>query len=242
MNLSELILERRSIRQFKKTPVPPELIDKVLMRALNVPSSSNTQSYRMAVATGELCEQLRSELTQKYQNAQRINKLPLPLKLLQGFLADVRPDGPFHHDIQYPAELQQRRVDCGMGLYATLGIERNDRAARSRQMQRNFEFFDAPVVMFLFVNQTMGAYSALDAGIFLQTLMLCASDEGLGTCAQAALGIWTRPVLKHFDVEPGYELICGLSMGYIADHPVNRFRPKKRTLDELLLKPKISQP
>lgn len=240
MNLFELILERRSIRQFDSTPVPEELIEKIITCALNVPSSSNTQSYRLAVATGELCEQLRAELSKKYQDAQRISKQPLPLKLINGLLAGVKPDGPFHHDIQYPAELQQRRVDCGMGLYETLGIERSDREARSRQMQRNFEFFDAPVVMFLFVNQSMGAYSALDAGIFLQTLMLSATEKGLGTCAQAALGIWTKPVLKHFEIEQGYELICGLSMGYIADHPVNHFRPKKRTLDELLLKAKTS--
>ena len=238
MHLSELLNERRSIRQFEQTPVSQELIEKILSRALNVPSSSNTQSYRVAVARGPLCELLRSELTQKFQAAQRINKLPLPMKLLKGYLADVKPDGAFHHDFKYPEELQQRRVDCGMGLYATLGIERSDREARTRQMQRNFEFFDAPVVMFLFVNQTMGAYSAMDAGIFLQTLMLAASEEGLGSCAQAALGIWTKPVLKHFEVDPGYQLICGLSLGYIADHPVNRFRPKKRTLDELLLKPK----
>jgi nitroreductase len=238
MNLSELLQERRSIRQFEKKTVPQALIEKIITQSLNVPSSSNTQSYRLAIASGELCEQLRAELTQKYADAQRISKQPLPLKIVQGFLADVKPDGPFHHDIAYPAELQKRRVDCGMGLYKTLGIERSDKVARSRQMQRNFEFFDAPVVMFLFVNRVMGAYSALDAGIFLQTLMLSASDHGLGTCAQAALGIWAKPVLKHFEIEAGYELICGLSLGYVADHPVNHFRPNKRTLDELLLKPK----
>lgn len=238
MNLSELLSERRSIRQFEKKPVPQELIEKIITRALNVPSSSNTQSYRLAVASGDLCEQLRSELTQKYRDAQRITKLSFPLKIIQGLLADVKPDGPFHHDIKYPPDLQQRRVDCGMGLYQTLGIKRSDREARARQMQRNFEFFDAPSVMFLFVHKSMGAYSALDAGIFLQTLMLSASDEGLGTCAQAALGIWAKPVHKHFQIEAEYQLICGLSLGYIADHPVNQFRPDKRTIDELLLKPK----
>jgi nitroreductase len=242
MTLSELLAARRSIRQFEKTPVPPELVEKIISRALQVPSSSNTQSYRLALASGALCEQLRTELTRKYQDAQRINKLPLPLKLIQGALSGVKPDGPFHHDIRYPPELQQRRVDCGMGLYKTLGIERTDREGRSRQMQRNFEFFDAPVVMFLFVNRSMGAYSALDAGIFLQTLMLVASDEGLGTCAQAALGIWTKPVLRHFEIEPDYQLICGLSLGYIADHPVNGFRPQKRMLSEVLCPAKTGKP
>ncbi len=238
MNLTELLDKRRSIRQFEKTPVEKACLDAIISKALNVASSSNTQSYRLAIASGQLCEQLRAELTKKYQDAQRISQRPLPLKFIEGFLAGVKPDGPFHHDIRYPEELQKRRVECGMGLYKTLGIERHDREARSRQMQRNFEFFDAPVVMFLFVNKKMGAYSALDAGIFLQTLMLSATEQGLGTCAQAALGIWTRPVCRHFEIEPDYQLICGVSLGYIAEHPVNHFRPEKRTLEEILCPPK----
>ena len=82
--------------------------------------------------------------------------------------------------------------------------------------------------MFLFINRKLQTQSSLDAGIFLQSLMLSAIDYGLGTCAQGALAIWTTPIKKHFQVDDDYKLICGLSLGYPSDHCVNKFSPSKR--------------
>lgn len=128
-----------------------------------------------------------------------------------------------------------------MGLYETLGIGREDHAARNRQMRRNFEFFGAPSVLFIYVNGKLGHYSALDAGIFLQSLMLAALDVGLGTCTQAALAIWASPVRKHFQVEPGYKLLCGVSIGYPAKQRVNLYRPERRPVEALKLHPQAVQ-
>lgn len=68
------------------------------------------------------------------------------------------------------AGLQPRRRETGHGLYALLGIGRNDGAARDRQMRRNFEFFGAPTVIFLFAHKGLREFSVLDAGIYLQTV------------------------------------------------------------------------
>ena len=105
-------------------------------------------------------------------------------------------------------------------------------------MARNFSFFDAPTALFVFCESSLGAYSALDTGIFLQSLALAAEERGLGTCMQAALATWAGPVKARFDIPENYKLICGVSVGYKADHKVNSFAPKRRPLDELLLKPK----
>ena len=45
------------------------------------------------------------------------------------------------------------------------------------------------MALFLFVHKDLKAYAALDAGIFLQTIMLSAHSKGLGTCAQGALAL-----------------------------------------------------
>ena len=68
----------------------------------------------------------------------------------------------------------------------------------------------------------------LDAGIFLQTLMLSAHANGLGTCAQGALATWPTLVRREFDVPEHYKLICGVSIGYASDHPVNEYNPGRR--------------
>ena len=123
------------------------------------------------------------------------------------------PDGDFKTNLAYPQDLQPRRRDTGHGLYALLGIARNDHAAREQQMRRNFEFFGAPTVLFVFVHAGLREFSVLDAGIWLQSLMLSAQAHGLATCAQGALATWAGPVRAAFDVPPHYKLICGVSIG-----------------------------
>jgi nitroreductase len=102
-------------------------------------------------------------------------------------------------------------------------------------MRRNFEFFGAPVVLFIFVRQELGAYSVLDAGIFLQSLMLSAQARGLGTCAEGALGTWAGPVREAFEVPPAYKLLCGVALGWSSDHVVNTFNPGRADVAEMLI-------
>jgi nitroreductase len=104
-------------------------------------------------------------------------------------------------------------------------------------MRRNFEFFGAPTAVFVFVHEGLGAYSVLDAGFMLQTLLLSAHARGLGTCAQGALAMWAGPVREEFEVPEHYLLLCGVSIGYASDHAVNRYDPGRPSLDEVLLQP-----
>jgi nitroreductase len=149
---SETIASRQSIRQFTNQDVPQELLDEILETALLAPSSSNTQPYRIAVATGDVRAAISRDLTEKFQKVNALNGLPLPLKVAKGVLSGALPDGDIKPQSTYPPELHKRSVDCGRGFYETLGIERHDRDARDAQAQRNFEFFDAPVTPDFFCN------------------------------------------------------------------------------------------
>jgi len=150
------------------------------------------------------------------------------------------PDGDFRTRFEYPDDLQPRRRETGHGLYATLGIDRRDRAARDRQMRRNFEFFGAPAVVFLFVHRGLHEFSALDAGLYLQTLMLSAHARGLASCAQGALATWAGPVRAAFEIPPPYRLICGVSIGHASDHAVNRYNPGRPDPMRLRLAPRAA--
>ena len=145
------------------------------------------------------------------------------------------PDGDFDTRFEYPRDLQPRRRDTGHGLYALLGIDRKDSAARDRQMRRNFELFGAPTALFLFAHKGLREFSVLDAGIWLQTLMLSAHAHGLATCAQGALATWAGPVRAAFKVPAAYRLICGVSIGYASEHPVNGYHPGRAPASYLLL-------
>lgn len=215
MDLELALRSRRSIRAFADRPVSDEMLARVLQAALESPSWANTQPYRLALANGPACEALRREL-----------RLAVDQEL---------PGGDYNLLFNYPGVLQERRRAAGFGLYAALGIGREDRERREEQYRRNFELFDAPAVAFLFAHEALGSYAVLDAGVFLQSLLLAATAEGLGTCAQAALASYPQVVRRHFAVDEGYRLLCGISIGWPAEAPENRFRPPRIGLGELLL-------
>ena len=235
-DFSELIRSRRSVRDFLPTPIPDAVLQSVLADANQAPSWSNTQPYRIAVASDATRDQLAAQLTERFvlgMQAQRQGWLgKLRLLTRQRY---VLPDGDFETNFAYPDDLQAQRRATGHGLYQLLGIGRKDFAAREAQMRRNFEFFGAPTVIFVFVHSGLREFSVLDAGIYLQSLMLSAHAHGLGTCAQGALATWVGPVRQAFAVPKDYKLIGGLSIGYASDHPINHYNPGRINATELTL-------
>lgn len=237
MEFSTALHSRRSIRAFSDKPVSQEIIERILNDAIESPSSSNTQPYKVAVATGETCKQLGQELLSRYYKINKIQRQPLPLKLFNAATSGDMPDGDYKPILgKYPGIFQTRRMATGKGLYETLGIQRGDKQARDDAMARNFTFFDAPVAIFVFIHPGMKFTALVDAGIMMQSLMLSATDKGLGTCPQGALGMWRSPLETHFDIPKGYKLVCGLALGYPKEgDKVNQYRPAKIGLDELMI-------
>jgi nitroreductase len=233
--LSSVLRARRSVREFLETPVPQTVLDQVLDDARWAPSWSNTQPYRVAFASGALKDALKSQLTQRYDAAAKLLSGGLLARLRALVIREGLPDGDFDTRLTYPEDLQPRRRASGLGLYQTLGIARDDRPARTAQMRKNFEFFGAPTVMFLFVHRGLAEFAVLDAGLFLQSFLLAAQVRGLSTCAQGALATWAPPVREAFEVPAQYKLLCGVSIGYAAPTAVNAFNPGRVDARDLVM-------
>jgi nitroreductase len=206
------------------------------------PSWSNTQPYRIAIASGPLRDQLAEELTARFDAGMRAIAGGLFGKVKAFVARKGLPDGDVKVDFEYPEDLLERRRATGYGLYKLLGIAREDRAGRNAQMRRNFEFFGAPTVVFVFVHKGLREFSALDAGIFLQTFMLSAEANGLATCAQGALATWAGPVRAAFDVPAEYNLLCGISVGFASEHKVNTFNPGRADIADMVIPTRESNP
>lgn len=228
-DFSALLRQRRSVRDFDSRPIPEAVLDAVLADANQAPSWSNTQPYRIAVASGAVRDRIAAALCDRYDRGTAALNGGWAGKLRLLLTRRGLPDGDFNTQLAYPADLQPRRRDTGRGLYQVLGIGRHDHAARDRQMRRNFEFFGAPTAIFLFAHAGLKEFAVLDTGIFLQTLMLSAQAHGLATCAQGALATWAGPVRGAFDVPAQYKLISGVSIGYASAHPVNQFNPGRES-------------
>jgi len=67
VDLYEAIKGRRSVRKFKSTPVPKDLIEKIFEVALWAPSGMNRQNWKFFVLAGERKEELVSISSTSFQ-------------------------------------------------------------------------------------------------------------------------------------------------------------------------------
>ena len=109
---------------------------------------------------------------------------------------------------------KDRRKACGLQMYSTLDIKREDKQRQLDQWAANFRSFDAPVMLLFFMDPIMETGSYVDYGMFLQSVMLAAVEEGLASCPQAALGEYPKIVKQTLDYPEDSILICGMALGY----------------------------
>lgn len=194
-------------------------MDEILQDGMNAPSWSNTRPYLVAVATGEQRDRISNALIERLRENAEVKGM------------GANPD--FTHVIPYPEGLIERSQKVGAGIYETLGIDRADKESRFRFMERNYEFFGAPVALFFFTHKGLDHFGTLDLGLYMQTVMLSAKTHGIGTCPQGYLGNYPDIIKAEFDVPDDYALVCGMSVGYPSDHPINSWRAERLPIEEL---------
>jgi nitroreductase len=200
MTVEEALLTRRSVRAFLPTPVPREEVERLLALASLSASNSNCQPWHVHVLTGEPKRRLTLALWEALDAGGRVAECEYP----------YQPESD-----AWPEPYRSRRASFGHGLYReTLGIEASDGQGRRGHHRRNYDFFGAPVGMILTVSRHPLASGLIDAGLFLQALMLIARQAGLDTCAQASF-IDFYPVLRrHLDLPDDQIVVCGLAVGH----------------------------
>jgi len=72
-----------------------------------------------------------------------------------------------------------------------VGVDRQDRDGRERQMQENFRFFGAPHVAVISSPHSLGVYGAVDCDGYVARLLTVAQSLGLRIIAQAAIAMHT---------------------------------------------------
>ena len=99
-------------------------------------------------------------------------------------------------------------------MYSTLKIEREEKQRQLDLWAANYRAFDAPVMLLFFMDASMQTGSFMDYGIFLQSIMLAAVEQGLATCPQASLADYPEIIKTTLDYPQDTILICGMSLGY----------------------------
>ena len=233
---SDFLASRRSTRDFKSDPVSQDLIEDILRDALTAPSWSNTRPFKVAIATGETRDRISAEFRERWEllseamSAGILGKVKLLLRrrgLPTSNRSIVRP---------YVPELKPRAEQVGRELYGLLGIQRGDKKARNEQWGKNYDFFGAPVELFIYIHKSLHIYAASDAGLMMENLMLSAHARGLGTCAQGAVNIWDDVIRKEFEIPKQYRLLSGLAIGYPSAAAINDFKAHRLKPSEIIFK------
>jgi nitroreductase len=97
----------------------------------------------------------------------------------------------------------------------------------------NYRAFDAPVMLLFFLDDVLETGSYLDYGMFLQSIMLAATELGLATCPQAALAEYPDIVRENLNYPSSKKVICGMSLGYEnSEALVNSYRTDRLSVEE----------
>ena len=211
LSVAEALVTRKSVRAFLDKPVTQEDIEKILAYSSHAPSGTNTQPWNVAVISGQRKLELDALLVKQFRDG-------IPKQM----------DYNYYPVGQIPAQLNARRIACGLQMFTTLDIKREDKAKRLAQWEKNYSAFGAPVVLYFFADPTLEKGSFMDYGMFLQSIMLMATAMGLATCAQAALAEQPQVVKSFLNYPSEQILVCGLALGYEdTSDPVNSYRTSR---------------
>jgi nitroreductase len=206
--LAALLKGRHSCRAYRPEQLPRPIIERILDVAARTPSWCNVQPWHLTITEGAGTEQFRAALAE------------------EASIGSAAPDFPFPE--RYEGVYQERRRECGIQLYESVGVVRGDRVASAREAAKNFELFGAPHVAIVTTEAALGVYGAVDCGLYVQSFLLAAQSLGVGAIPQAALAVHSQFVREYFGLPDTRQVVCGISFGWPdATAPVNGFRTSR---------------
>jgi len=217
MDVFEAVDSRISCRCFLDRPVDPALVRKLIAGAARAASGGNLQPWHVYALTGAALAELKRRVA-----------------------ASITDRDPRHEEAEYPIypktmwePYRSRREHHGVQLYGALNIDRDDASARLAQYKRNFDFFNAPVALFIAIDRRLGPGQWADLGGYVHALVYLARGHGLDTCPQESWARMHRIVGAFVKMPPEQMLFCALAIGYgDRSHPANSFRSPRAAPQE----------
>lgn len=198
----DIVLSRRSIRQFRDRPVPRELIERIIGLARYAPTASNDQDVGYIVITDKKIIQdaaghLFGFLLRLYAQTQKgIGKMIV-----------TRTGLSENRYLKVMAYARQQNAETG----------------------RDFMLYDAPVLMLLHTPKK-NRFGVDNCAIAATTVIHYAHALGLGTCVIGFMTMairFSKTMRKRFGVPDGRRVHASLVMGYPAYYHAKTVSRKK---------------
>lgn len=212
MSTADSVRARRSVRAYKKDPVPREILEEILSTATWSPSAMNTQPWEFTVVTGEVLDNIRQGNLEKLVAFEGARAL-LPKASYQGVY-------------------RQRQIDLAVDIFKLMDIAREDKEKRTAWMQRGFRFFDAPAAIIVSMDKSVEeTWAMFDLGVITGAICLLANDAGLGTCIEDQGVAFPEVIRKFTGIPESKEIVIGIAIGYPdPDFPANALRSRRESI------------
>lgn len=199
--VEKVILERRSVRQYKDKQVPENVVQRILEAGRFAPSAGNSQPWKFIVIRD------KNIIDEMERDAQRLCKL-------FKFMFDWRTS-PLGYRIPW--------------LYSQVFIRLMHNELHPIPLGAVFLIADgklrlfhgAPTVVLLLEDRRGVGKPEIDLGCCGQNMVLTAHSLGLGTCWIGLIKLltFTPKWKRRFGIQFPYKLCEGIAMGYPVGHP-----------------------
>jgi nitroreductase len=207
-----VIAERVSVRAFSPEPIERARLVELFASAQRAPSWCNIQPWRVVVTEPPKTQVLAEVMVRAARSGLPHAEVPFPL--------------------DYPTPYKERRVACGVALYQSMGIARDDKAGRYDAWLRNYGFFDAPHVAIVACDKRLGPYVYIDVGVWLGYLLATAAELGIDTCPMASVAAYPDALRANLPIADTDVILFGIALGH-ADPaaPANRTRTTREPVE-----------
>jgi len=215
-SVTDALNTRITCRNFLDTPVPEDVLNRILTTSLRTASGGNLQPWKLHVMTGDTLAEFKKRAVER---------------TLAGKVED-----PTYRAYPSPLWEPQRswRYKLGEDMYGKIGIPRENKMGRIVWLAQNAKFFEAPVGIIITGDKRLEMPQYMDLGIFVQSLMLLAREEGLHTAPQGWWRNWSSVSHELLDIPDEEEVLVGMSLGYgNPDAPVNDLYADRAGINEI---------
>jgi nitroreductase len=213
MDLSTVLRDRRSVRSFKDEPIPRPVLEEILTDAARAPSAINMQPWEVHVVLGEERKRLSRRLLRAFKE-RGIGCGPGATRILPDkFVARARECA----DLMTP-------------LTESMGSD-----FKTYINEGSLDFYGAPAVALLFIDECFPAERMTDIGSFLAYLLLAATAHHVASCPIGLVTAYADEIKDQLNVPESKMLVISVALGLPASGAaVNEFRSPRAGLKEFV--------
>lgn len=214
LELSKAITLRQSKRWFTDKAVPTELLEELVNQAQQSPSWINSQSVHVTIAKGEKLEAMRKQHAELNHDDNEPSRPFIPFRLIPEW-----------------EEPSQSNMKSWFGdVKEAMGDEGSQKLGEAGD-----QLYNAQAVVYLTLPKDYSDWTLIDLGLFAETLMLSATDAGLGSIPAYQYVQYPDKLQENLGLPEDRVPILGIGLGYFdSKEGLNKIHSKRMPLKQML--------